>query len=718
MRTPSQPPSFPTLPPSQVLVESWPGVVPAIPTLREPTVDRIFGAQVADPYRWLEFADNPTVDDWINRQNARTEAYLTRFDQRAMLRARMAQLLAIGTLSLPRLRRLGPQQIRIFYNRREGGDEQPILYVRDGFDGADQVLLDPTRMPGGSATTALDWYEPSNDGSLIAYGISQGGTEDSVLRIRRVADGSDLPDVIDRTRFAALAWRPQNRGFFYSRYPDPKTVPKGEERLHRRIYEHRLGDDPANDRLVFGAELAPNDFPGCTLSPKGSWLIINVSRGWSESALYLADARSGKEQFARVTPPEKALYAAIAREDRIYVLTNEGAPRYRILSFDPKHPARESWQLLVPEHTEDVIKTFDVIGSDLLVSYLRAGATRLTRFSITGEARGAISLPSLGTSDGFSGLPDGSDALYAFESFAVPREVRRLELASAKDSSFLSVSADIPSADYVVEVFSARSRDGTSVPYQLVRHRDRKLGDGSARTLLYGYGGFNESMQPRFSRPVQLLLENDGIYVQALLRGGGEFGEAWHRAGQLTQKQNTFDDFIAVAEDLIERRVTQPAHLGILGRSNGGLLVAAAVTQRPELFRAAVASVPLTDMVRYPQFLIAKLWVPEYGSPDKEDEFRALLAYSPYHRVREGLPYPATLVTTADRDTRVDPLHARKFAAALQHATSSGRAVLLRTERTAGHGAGTPVSKQLDELSDVYAFLFAELGLQILPRTR
>jgi prolyl oligopeptidase len=702
--------------PARVFVETWPRALPSVPTRREDVRDELFGHTILDPYRWLERGSDAEVVHWVEQQNAATEAFLSRYPGRARIRDRLTKLLAIGSISLPSLRRTANGSVRLFYTRREGQEEQPILYVRDGFDGAEHALLDPTER--SSTTTALDWYEPSDDGSLVAYGLSQSGTEDSTLRIRRVTDGSDLPDRIDRTRYAALAWRPHNQGFFYSRYPAPNSVPKGEERLHRRIYEHTLGQDPAHDRLVFGADLAPTDFPGCSTSPEGRWLLINVNRGWSESALYLADARMKPERFERISPEGDARYSGVPREDRLFVLTNEGAERYQIFSVDPKNPARDRWKLLVPEHTEDVIHTFEVVGAHLLVSYLHAGASRLARFSLDGAPEGAVSLPSLGASDGFSGLPDGSDALYTFESFVVPREVRRFDLARGEDSSFLRVESDLRSNDYVIESHSARSRDGTLVPYQLVRQKQRRLGDRRAKTLLYGYGGFNESLKPRFSRAMQVFLENGGVYVQALLRGGGEFGEAWHRAGQLTHKQNTFDDFIAIAEALAKTGVTTPENLAIYGRSNGGLLVAAALTQRAELFHAAVAGVPLTDMLRYPRFLIGKLWVSEYGSPDNEQEFRALLAYSPYHQVRAGAAYPATLVTTAESDTRVDPLHARKFAAALQYATTSGEPVLLRTERAAGHGAGTPLSKQVDELSDVYTFLFAELGLQIPAQSR
>ncbi|MGC4091408.1 MAG: prolyl oligopeptidase family serine peptidase [Polyangiaceae bacterium] len=694
---------------AEVTVELWPRPRGGVVTRRQALCERHFGVDVADPYRWLEDGASPEVAHWVELQNAQTEAYLSRFAGRAQLRQRMTELLGIGSVSLPSVRRSARGALRLFYTRREGKDEQAILYVRDGLDGAERALVDPTRSGGSSIT--LDWYEPSRDGSLLAYGLSRSGSEDSVLYVLRVDDGSHLPDSIDRARFATVAWRPDTKAFFYPRYPAPSTVPSGEERLHRRIYEHRLGDDPAHDRLVFGAELASTDSPNCALSPNGRWLVINLHRSWSESALLLSDARSNRERWLTLADKPGTRYSAVVRDDRLFVLSNEDAPRYQLFSVDPLKPERKHWRLIVPEHSEDVLTGVEAVGAELLASYLHAGASRLARFSLDGKPRGGVDLPTLGASDGFTGLSDGSDAFYDFESFALPRQIMHLDLKSGRVRAFQSVKSDIDSANYVVEQRQARSRDGTEIPYQLVRRRDVGLTSGRAPTLLYGYGGFNISLEPRFSRPVQALLERGGVFVQALLRGGGEFGEAWHRAGQLGRKQNSFDDFVAVAEALLRTGVTNSERLAISGRSNGGLLVAAALTQRPELFRAAVAGVPLTDMLRYPQFLLGKLWVSEYGSPEKEADFRALLAYSPYHRLRLGVRYPATLVTTADTDTRVDPLHARKFAAALQQATGSERPVLLRVERSAGHGAGTPLSKQIDELTDVYSFLFAELGL-------
>lgn len=688
----------------------------AVPSRREAIVETLHGVPVADPYRWLEDGTAPEVKSWVAAQNALTDETLARVPEREALHERLTQLLAIGTISLPVVRRTRGGQLRLFFTRRSGPQDQPVLYVRDGLRGQDRTLVDPNRETS-DGTTSLDWYDPSPDGSMLAYGTSQGGTEDSTLRVREVATSRDLPDRIERTRFASVAWSVDARSFFYTRYPRPGSVPAGEERYHRRIYQHRLAADPEEDPLIFGAGLAATDFPGCQLSPDGRWLLVTVSRGWNESTLHLADLRASERRFVRISPESGAHYQAVVRNDALYVLTNEAASRYRLFAVDLRHPERADWRLLLEEHPSDVLEAVQVIGKQVLVSYLQAGVARIERFDLRGRSHGHLAVPPLGSSDGVSGLPDGDEAFYTFESFAVPPQIRHVDLPSAKEQLWEAVEAPIDPNDYVVSQAVARSRDGTLIPYRSVRRKD--LAPGVQPTLLYGYGGFNENITPRFSRANFAWLERGGVYVQATLRGGGELGESWHRAGQLENKQNTFDDFSSVARDLIARGVTDPAHLAVYGRSNGGLLVAAVITQHPELFRAAVAGVPLTDMLRYPRFLIAKLWVPEYGSPEDPREFRWLLAYSPYHRVALGRAYPALLVTTAESDTRVDPLHARKLVAAMQYASSADRAILLRTESRAGHGAGRPVSKQVAELTDIFAFLSAELGVSSggpLPR--
>jgi prolyl oligopeptidase len=685
-------------------------VEPLVQTRREQVVDVLHGVRVADPYRWLERSDESEVRAWTDSQNDLLEQTLGRLPQRQAIHQRLSELLQIGHVSRPSVRRAADGTLRYFYTRRDGDQDQPVLLVRERVDGPDRVLLDPNTL-SADRTTSLDWFVPAWDGSLVAYGTSEGGSEESTLRVRDVVSGRDLPDAITRARYSSVCWLPGAKRFFYARFPAPGSVPAGEEKYHRKIFEHTLGGDPERDRLVFGHDQPMTDFPSCTISPNGRWLLVRVHQGWSKSSLWIGDTRAKRLELVEMTRGAEHLYDPLALDDVIYVRSNEGAPRYALWAVDPNQPQRDAWKRVIGQHASDVLGGFDVIGGQLFVSYLARAISRIERFDLSGQSLGAIELPTLGSNDGFSGLHDGREVFFDFESFAVPPSVRRMDLTTGKLEVWQQVQAPINADDFVVTAGKASSKDGTQVPYLMVHAKqvDAKAGDNPA--LLYGYGGFNVSLQPRFSRTNFLFLERGGVCVQANLRGGGEFGEDWHRAGQLDKKQNVFDDFIAVAEELIRRRVTSRQRLAIHGRSNGGLLVAAAITQRPDLFRVAVSGVPLTDMLRYQHFLIAKLWVPEYGSADDPEQFRWLRAYSPYHRVQPGTPYPAMLLTTAVSDTRVDPMHARKLAAALQHATSSRHPVLLRTEVQAGHGAGKPIHKVVDEYADVFAFVLWQLQM-------
>jgi prolyl oligopeptidase len=683
---------------------------PLVDARRQDVVDVLHGVPVADPYRWLESSDDPEVRAWVDAQNALLERTLARLPQRQTIRQRLSELMQIGHVSLPSVRKAANGTLRYFYSRRDADQDQPVLRVRDRVDGSDRVLLDPNAM-SADKTTSLDWFVPAWDGSLVAYGTSEGGSEESTLRIRDVASGQDLPDSISRARYSSVCWLPGAKRFYYARFPAPGSVPAGEEKYHRKIYEHALGRDPDLDPLVFGQGQPMTDFPSCTISPNGRWLVIRVHQGWSKSSLWLGDTSASRLELVELTRGLEQIYDPLALDDVIYVRSNEAAPRYALWAVDPKKPQRDAWRRVIAEHSTDVLGGFDAIGGQLFVSYLARAVSRIERFDTSGKSLGAIELPTLGSNDGFSGLHDGREVFFDFESFAVPPSVRRLELTTGKLEVWQQVNAPINADDFVVTQGKASSKDGTQVPYLMVHSKQVDLKSGRNPTLLYGYGGFNVSLQPRFSRTNFLFLERGGVCVQANLRGGGEFGEDWHRAGQLDKKQNVFDDFIAVSEGLISGAVTSPERLAIHGRSNGGLLVAAALTQRPDLYRAAVSGVPLTDMLRYQHFLIAKLWIPEYGSAEDPEQFKWLHAYSPYHRVRPGTAYPALLLTTAVSDTRVDPMHARKLAAAVQHATASSRPVLLRTELQAGHGAGKPIHKVVEEYADVFAFLLWQLEM-------
>lgn len=709
----------PPLPPEEPKRSLEPGVAPIIfhtlnrslpvETRRQDLTETLHGQLVADPYRWLEDDDSEEVRTWTQAQNDLLQDQLSRIGERSRLHARLVELLGIGDVTHPAVRRTGRNAFRYFYRRREAGQDHAILYVRDGLAGEDRVLLDPNQL-STDKTTSLDWYFPSRDGSLLAYGLSEGGSEESTLFVRNVATGKDLPDKIERTRYSSVCWRPDNRGFYYARYPEPGSVPEGEESYHRKIFDHVLGSDPKKDPLVYEASKMTH-FPSCQISPDGRWLLVSVHQGWSKNELFLADTKKKNLEFVELTTGKTQLYRSVLANDALYLRTNEGAPRYSVYRVDPARPARSEWKQIIREHATDVLDDITVVGGQVLASFMRDAASRLERFDATGNSLGPVALPSVGTSDGFSGVHDGAEGFFNFESFARPDGIWRLDLKTGKVDPWVTVKSPIVPDDFVVVTREAKSKDGTRVPYFVVHKKGLELDAGDHPTLLYGYGGFNVSLQPRFSRSNYALLERGVVYVQAILRGGGEFGEEWHRDGQLGKKQNVFDDFYAVAEHLIQSGVTTSERLAVSGRSNGGLLVATAVTQRPELFRVGISGVPLTDMLRYHRFLIAKLWIPEYGSPDDPEQFEWLHAYSPYHRVVDGTEYPAVLLTTAESDTRVHPMHARKMAAALQYATGSERPVLLRIETQAGHGAGKPVTKIADEHADVYAFLLWQLGL-------
>jgi prolyl oligopeptidase len=672
-------------------------------------VEVLHGESIPDPYRWLEDGADPDTRAWTERQNALTEEWLAGVPARDAIRRRLDQLLAIGALSVPT-----PARGRYFYQRREGRQNQPVLYVRDGVAGEDRAAIDPNALdPAG--TTALDWYFPSDDGGLLAYGLSAGGSEQSVLHVYDVEAGTSLPERIPRTRAADLAWLPDASGFYYTRYPAPDTVPAGEEHYHRAVYFHPLGSDPADDPLIYQPR-EKEYWPGVGLSPDGRWLIISVARTFDQTDLYLGDRNAAGWTAA---PPLVAVaenlpfsFDGEVVRGRLYLRTNLDAPTYRMFEVDPARPQRGHWRELVPPRPDAVLEGARVVGDRLVLSYLERASSRLRLADLDGGVRHEVPLPTLGGLFGLGAESDGHELFFGFSSYTVPPSVYRLDLATDEVVLWRRVEADVDPERYEVHQVSLPSADGTEVTMFLV-HRGGLVRDGGAPTYLTGYGGFNISMTPAFSRSLLLWLEHGGLVAIPNIRGGGEYGESWHQGGMLGRKQNSFDDFIAAAEWLIRERYTRPERLAAAGGSNGGLLMGAVLTQRPELFRAVVIQVPLLDMLRYHRFLIARLWIPEYGSPDDPEAFRWLRAYSPYHHVRPGTRYPAVLLATAESDTRVDPMHARKMAARLQAATASGRPVLLRLEAQAGHGAGKPLTKVLDELTDTWTFVFSEVGVEV-----
>jgi prolyl oligopeptidase len=687
---------------------------PAVPTRRASVTDLLHGTPIEDPYRWLEDSDSEEVRAWSSAQTAHTERVLGAVPGREAIASRMGVLLRSGTVEPPAVVGSKGGTGHYFYRRQAPDQNQPVLYVRDGLSGQDRSLIDPNKM-SDDGTVALDYWFPSQDGKLLAYGLSQGGDEQSTLRVLDVASGKDLPEteVITRAQRASVAWLPDNSGFYYSRYPEKGKVPAGEEEYHRRIYEHRIGRKPDEDPLVFGEGRAMTDTPAIDISPDGRWLVATVHIGWSRREAYLRDRKAGANArwIPIAVPTQDTIYEATAYNDHLLVRTNDGAPTYRLYRVDPTRPAREHWRELLPPQN-DVLSTAAEIGEDIFATYIRDAHSIVVRHGSDGKIKGEIALPTLGTVNGVQGQWDGHEAFFDFTSFTIPAQVWRFDSTTQQTALWAEVKAPIDPSEFSIEQLRATSKDGTSIPFFVVHKKDL-VRDGKSPTLLGGYGGFNISMLPQWSGSRYVLLEHGGVIVTPNLRGGGEYGEAWHRAGMLDKKQNVFDDITAVAEHLIREKITSADKLALMGGSNGGLLVGAAITQRPELFRAAVALVPLFDMLRYHHFRIAKLWIPEYGSADDAEQFRWLHAYSPYHRVVPGTRYPAVLLSTAEGDSRVDPLHAKKMAARLQAANGSDRPVLLRVESKAGHGAGKPISKKIDEQVDIYTFVLSELGVKL-----
>jgi prolyl oligopeptidase len=679
-------------------------------TRKDDVTDEYFGVQVKDPYRWLEDGDSSDTHAFIDRENEKTREALDLVPGREAIAARVRSLLELGETSEPAIRLTDKGTRRYFHVKRSGTQNQPVLYVRDGVKGEDRVVIDPAAL-SQDGTTALDWWYPSKSGDLVAWGRSESGSEESTLYVRDVASAKDISDKIPHTRHCTVAWLADQTGFYYTRFPEPGSVPAGDEKYGSKIFFHKLGDDPKKDTLVFGEGRTKTDVPGVSISPDGRWLIATVHEGWDKSEVYLFD-RHGKAEWIKIAGGERFLYGAIPRDDGLYMHTNENAPRYELYRIDYAHPSRASWKKIIAQG-EDVLEDVSVSTHEIVATFLHDASSRVERFTHEGKSQGAIELPGIGSAG--ARVPwFGGEAFVSFTSFVVPTEVFHLDLQKpgAKLTVWERAGESFGAEDIEVTRMNATSKDGTRVPMFVIAKKGLKR-DGKNPTVLYGYGGFNVNQTPGFSTRALTIVERGGVWVTAVLRGGGEFGEAWHQAGMLDKKQNVFDDFIACAETLIAEKVTEPDELAIMGGSNGGLLVSAAVTQRPELFRAGLALVPLTDMLRYHHFRIAKLWIPEYGSSEDEKQFKTLYAYSPLQKVTDGTRYPAMLFTTAESDSRVDPLHARKMAARMQEAQADkSRPILLRTETKAGHGAGKPVTKLTEELTDEIAFVLHELGVQ------
>ncbi len=695
-----------------------PALAEVPPTPAEPVKETLHGVELVDPYRWLEGSDAPEIDEprpeldarvskWTRAQNAHTRGVLDHLAGREALEKRLRELLSVGTVGAPDVR-----GGRHFNLERRGDQAQPVLYVRERHDGEPRALLDPNTLDA-EGLTALAWAQPSHDGELVAFGLYRGGDENTTLYLLRADDGVWLADEIPG-KVQAVFWLPDGSGFFYRRLADAENPYSGQ------IKFHRIGRHPRQDPVLFEqfkeGPLATTWGPYPIVDPQARWLAIVYFTGTESNDVWLYDVRrwldSGVLERVDVVVGEKAQSLPVFAGGRLLLRTTLDAPNGRIVAVDLANAQESAWRELVPEHDEAVIEDVSVASDLLAVQYLEKAATRIELFDLAGRSRGDLELPGIGTAQLYA-EHDSAVAFLAFESFNEPDSIYRVDLKSGERALWARPEVPVDPDSLAVEQVFFRSKDGTRVPMFIVHRKDLER-DGRNPTILVGYGGFNVSMTPRFKPSDVAWLEAGGVLALANLRGGGELGEAWHKAGMLDKKQNVFDDFIAAGEWLIDHRYTNPEQLGILGGSNGGLLTGAALVQRPDLFSAVVSAVPLLDMLRYQHFLMARFWVPEYGTAENAEHLPFLLDYSPYHNVAEGTRYPAVLLTAGENDARVHPLHARKMAARLQAATANDverEPILLWVEGDVGHGRGKPLALRQRDAADLLGFMAWQLGL-------
>ena len=663
--------------------------------------DRLHGVEVPDPYRWLEDLDSVPTRAWAEAETALARGYLDSIPQRERIVQVLAALWNHERWTPPR-RRGG----RWFYTHNDGLQNQDVLFVASDPDRGAQVLLDPNRLSTDS-TIALKGTDVTDDGQLLVYGLSEAGSDWEVLHVREIATGRELSDKIHWAKFTEPQWVRDGSGFFYTGYDPPVDQdPLKAVNEYQKLYFHLLGTAQSQDRLVYTRTDAPDWDIGAHVTDDGRYLILSAQKGAKEkNTLLFHDLTRAEAPIVPLIEEARAAFDFIGnRSDVLYVRTDEGAPRYRIVAISMRDPSPEHWRIIVPEGADTLVGA-TMVGGQLIARYLQDAHSRVRRFDLDGKPLGDVPLPGIGTAEGFGGRARDRVTYFHFNSYTSPPQIYRLDLRTGATRPWrqASVTGFDPDGYETRQVF-CHSKGGTRVPIFIIASKGTPQ-DGRRPTILYGYGGFNIPLVPAFSPSVAAWLALGGVYAVANLRGGGEYGRQWHEAGTKTCKQNVFDDFIAAAQYLQEQNWTDPAHLAILGRSNGGLLVAAVEQQRPDLFAAAVPVVGVMDMLRFREFTCGRAWESDYGSVDREDEFHAMLAYSPYHNARSGVDYPATLIATAVRDDRVYPAHSFKFTAAMQHAHPHGKPILARIETRAGHGQGKPISKQIEEFADVYAFI-------------
>lgn len=677
--------------------------------------DSYFGTTVADPYRWLEDTDSPETKQWIAAQNALTQQYLETIPERASIKEQLTRVWNYPKYAVPVKR--GKDY---FIVENSGLQNQGVLYVQRGLKGVRKVVLDPNTL-STDGTVALGTWDATENGKYLAYAVAAAGSDWEQIRVRDVERGVDLPDTLKWVKFSGIAWTKDHKGFFYSRFDEPTS---GNAMLAKntgqKLYYHRLGDAQAKDQLILERPDHPQWGITATVSDDGEYVIIYISDGTNpNNRIFFIDLGSGGKP--KIDNPLVTLVDDELSQNRVidnagdifFLQTSQDAPLGRVVAVDINKPARKYWRALIPEGT-DKMEQVELIGAHFIVSTLKDAHSVLQVYALRGNMVATVKLPGIGTVAALSGKPNEWEMFYAYSSYLQPTSIYRYDIEKRVQTPFLIAKVPIDSTAYETKQIFAAGKDGTKIPIFVTAKKGLTL-DGSHPTILYSYGGFDINMTPGFSPSMMQWVSMGGVYAVAVIRGGGEYGRAWHEAGMLAKKQNVFNDFIAAAEYLISQKYTSSKKLAIRGGSNGGLLIGAIETQRPDLAAVALPAVGVMDMLRYQKFTIGGAWAPEYGTSDDSTQFRTLYAYSPLHNIKPGVSYPATLVETADHDDRVVPGHSFKFAATLQPAQAGPAPVLIRIDTKAGHGGGKPTSKQIDAATDELAFVAKNLGMSLTP---
>lgn len=675
-------------------------------TRKVDTVDTYLGTRVPDPYRWLEDDNSAETKAWVTAQNEITQQYLAAIPYRQQIKKRLQEVWNYARYSAPFRR-----GTFYYYTKNNGLQNQNVWYRQQTLTGKPELFLDPNSL-SAEGTVSLGSMAFNKKGTLLAYAIQRAGSDWQEGYVMDATTKQSLGDSLQWLKFTGFSWKGDS-GFYYSRYPQPKAGEdlKGKN-VGQAVYFHKLGTPQSADALVYEDKEHPQRFANVGLTEDERFLVLNSSEGTSGSEIRVQDLAYGDlKKFTLLIPGFDTEASVIDnRGDKLLVLTNDGAPNYKVVLIDPKHPEKEAWQTIIPEQAE-VVQQVGTAGGFLFPSYLKDAATKMYQYTYDGKLVREINLPGIGTAMGFDARREDKELYYTFTSFNFPTTIFKYHIASGKSTLYRKSEAKFNPADFEVKQVFFTSKDGTRVPMFLTYKKGLQL-NGQNPVLMYGYGGFNISETPYFSVSNLFFAQQGGIYVSVALRGGGEYGEAWHKAGMLDKKQNVFDDFIGAAEWLVKNKYTNPSKLAITGGSNGGLLIGAAMTQRPELFKVAIPQVGVLDMLRYHRFTIGYAWATEFGRSDSASQFPYLYKYSPLHNLKKGVQYPATLITTADHDDRVVPAHSFKFAAALQEANGGKNPTLIRIETNAGHGGGMPTSKRIELMTDIWSFAMYNLGMQ------